>query len=222
MGHYDKLKTEITVLGRDTEEWSVLEEYVKNTHAATHTQYSLEIQDIFKVNRKGEDKRFKPFKKLPNRKLLWHGSRTTNYAGILSQGLRIAPPEAPVTGYMFGKGVYFADMVSKSANYCNTTRSNNTGLLLLCDVALGEMYERTAADYIEKLPKGKHSCKGVCKTTPGPSETTEIDGAQVPYGKGVKQSDVPKTDLLYNEYIVYDVGQVNCKYLLKLKFNYKF
>jgi hypothetical protein len=32
------------------------------------------------------------------------------YTGILSQGLRIAPPEAPVTGYMFGKGVYFADV----------------------------------------------------------------------------------------------------------------
>ena len=62
--------------------------------------------------------RFKPFKKLHNRMLLWHGSRTTNYAGILSQGLKIAPPEAPVTGYMFGKGIYFADMVSKSANYC--------------------------------------------------------------------------------------------------------
>lgn len=42
--------------------------------------------------------------------LLWHGSRTTNFAGILSQGLRIAPPEAPVNGYMFGKGVYFADV----------------------------------------------------------------------------------------------------------------
>ena len=41
---------------------------------------------------------------------------------ITFQGLRIAPPEAPVTGYMFGKGIYFADMVSKSANYCNTTR----------------------------------------------------------------------------------------------------
>jgi hypothetical protein len=39
------------------------------------------------------------------------------FAGILSQGLRIAPPEAPSIGYMFGKGVYFADMVSKSANY---------------------------------------------------------------------------------------------------------
>jgi hypothetical protein len=28
------------------------------------------------------------------------GSRLTNFIGILSQGLRIAPPEAPVTGYM--------------------------------------------------------------------------------------------------------------------------
>jgi hypothetical protein len=34
-----------------------------------------------------------------------------------SSGLRIAPPEAPVTSYMFGKGVYFTDMFSKSANY---------------------------------------------------------------------------------------------------------
>ena len=52
-----------------------------------------------------------PFnEKLKNRKLLFHGSRISNMCGILSQGLRIAPPEAPVTGYMFGKGVYFADM----------------------------------------------------------------------------------------------------------------
>jgi poly [ADP-ribose] polymerase len=54
--------------------------------------------------------------------LLWHGSRLTNFVGILSQGLRIAPPEAPVTGYMFGKGVYFADMVTKSANYCFSSK----------------------------------------------------------------------------------------------------
>eukprot|EP00961_Rhodomonas_salina_P285641 3860090-Rhodomonas_salina.1 len=42
---------------------------------------------------------------------------TDLWARWYHQGLRIAPPEAPVTGYMFGKGVYFADMVSKSANY---------------------------------------------------------------------------------------------------------
>lgn len=62
---------------------------------------------------------------------------------------------------MFGKGVYFADMVSKSANYCFTSSANPTGLLLLCDVALGDMYEKTGSEYIEKLPAGKHSTKGI-------------------------------------------------------------
>jgi len=99
----------------------------------------LEIEDVFKVQRNGEDKRYKPFSKLGNKKLLWHGSRLTNMAGIMSQGLKIAPPEAPVTGYMFGKGIYFADMVSKSANYCYTSPANSRGFLLLCEVALGKM-----------------------------------------------------------------------------------
>ena len=37
---------------------------------------------------------------------------------------------------LFGKGVYFADMVSKSANYCVTSKTNPTGLMPICDVAL--------------------------------------------------------------------------------------
>lgn len=53
------------------------------------------------MDRSGEGAAYAPFKSsLPNKQLLWHGSRTSNYVGILSQGLRIAPPEAPVTGYM--------------------------------------------------------------------------------------------------------------------------
>lgn len=40
------------------------------------------------------------------------------------------------SGYFqqFGKGIYFADMSSKSANYCFATHSRNTGLLMLCEV----------------------------------------------------------------------------------------
>lgn len=56
----------------------------------------LKLSQVFKIEREGERQRYKPFKQLHNRQLLWHGSRTTNFAGILSQGLRIAPPEAPV------------------------------------------------------------------------------------------------------------------------------
>ncbi|CAF4404030.1 unnamed protein product, partial [Adineta steineri] len=95
---------------------------------------------------------------------------TTNFAGILSQGLRIAPPEAPMTGYMFGKGLYFADMVSKSANYCFTTRESTEGLLLLCEVALGKMYECYQATSLsaDKLPQDKQSTKGCGQTIPDP------------------------------------------------------
>lgn len=117
--------------------------------------------------------------------LLWHGSRLTNYVGILSQGLRIAPPEAPVTGYMFGKGVYFSDMVSKSANYCFTTKTNNTGIMLLCEVALGEMNEKFAADYYAaNLPNGKLSTKGVGKTAPSASSYVKYEDTTIPIGKG--------------------------------------
>lgn len=220
--YYKQLRTEIDVLDKNSDEFTIISEYLKNTHAATHSSYELILEDVFVVKREGEEKRFKPFKKLHNRKLLWHGSRTTNFAGILSQGLRIAPPEAPVTGYMFGKGIYFADMVSKSANYCCTNATAPTGLLLLCDVALGNMFERSGADYITKLPKGKHSCKGVGRTHPDPADVKKIEDVEVPLGKGVPAPGTDRNSLLYNEYIVYDVAQVHIKYLLKTTFKYKY
>jgi hypothetical protein len=67
--------------------------------------------------------------------LLWHGSRIANFVGILSQGLRIAPPEAPVSGYLFGKGIYLADMIDKSASYCRS-HGSDTALCLLVEVAI--------------------------------------------------------------------------------------
>ncbi|XP_061668275.1 poly [ADP-ribose] polymerase 1 [Syngnathoides biaculeatus] len=217
--NYEKLKTDIHVVDKDTQEAEIIMQYVKNTHAATHNTYTLEVQEIFKINREGERQRFQPFEELHNHQLLWHGSRATNYAGILSQGLRIAPPEAPVTGYMFGKGVYFADMVSKSANYCHTSHSDPVGLLLLAEVALGNMHELKKASHITKLPKGKHSVKGLGRTAPESSATTTLDGVEVPLGKGAN-TNIDDTSLLYNEYIVYDVAQINLKYLLKIKFIY--
>ncbi len=59
------------------------------------------ISQVYKLNRHGESSKYKQFKTFDNRLLLWHGSRTTNYAGILSQGLRIAPSEAPSVCTMF-------------------------------------------------------------------------------------------------------------------------
>jgi len=215
--HYEQLKTHREPLDKNSHEL-----LTQNTHASTHSSYELEIIDIFKVARHGEARRYKPFKKLHNRKLLWHGSRLTNFAGILSHGLKIAPPEAPPTGYMFGKGIYFADMVSKSANYCFTSQQNSTGLMLLSEVALGDMMECTAAKYVTQLPKSKHSCYGRGRTMPDPRESLiRDDGVEIPLGKPLTNNNL-NTSLLYNEFIIYDIAQVNVQYLFRLEFKYKY
>lgn len=66
------------------------------THGHTHSYYTLEVEDIYALDREGEAERARAYEKLHNRQLLWHGSRLTNWCGILSQGLRIAPPEVRV------------------------------------------------------------------------------------------------------------------------------
>ena len=72
-----------------------------------------------------------------DRRLLWHGSRTTQFGGILCQGLRVPPPEAPKSAYKLGKGIYLGDMSSNSAKDCAAHASGGIGLLLLCEAELG-------------------------------------------------------------------------------------
>ena len=152
--------------------------------------------------------------------MLWHGSRLTNFVGIISQGLRIAPPEAPVSGYLFGKGVYFADMIAKSAAYCRASTSNNTAMILLCEVACGNPNKKQYFDCNSaKLPKGKHCTKGMGRYHPDPKNEVVYDDVTVPMGPPHKGSDGEKRGISYNEWIVYNTSQIKMKYLLKCKFN---
>ncbi|XP_056334691.1 poly [ADP-ribose] polymerase 2 [Danio aesculapii] len=218
---YHSLNCQLQPLDSDSKEYKVIETYLKSTHAPTHTDYTMTILDVFAVEREGEKDSFNS--ELQNRMLLWHGSRLTNWVGILSQGLRVAPAEAPVTGYMFGKGIYFADMSSKSANYCFASQKNNQGLLLLSEVALGDSNELLDADYnADQLPSGKHSTKGLGQTAPDPKKSVALNGVTVPMGPSVKTGVGQKGgySLLYNEYIVYNPAQIQMKYLLRVQFNF--
>uniref|UniRef100_A0A0D3GQ13 Poly [ADP-ribose] polymerase n=1 Tax=Oryza barthii TaxID=65489 RepID=A0A0D3GQ13_9ORYZ len=205
---YKKLRCAISPLPHDCEDYKL--------------EWSLELEEVFSLDRDGEFNKYSRYKNnLHNKMLLWHGSRLTNYVGILSQGLRIAPPEAPVTGYMFGKGLYFADLVSKSAQYCYVDRKNPVGLMLLSEVALGDMYELKKATSMDKPPRGKHSTKGLGKTVPLESEFAKWrDDVVVPCGKPVPAS-IKTSELMYNEYIVYNTSQVKMQYLLKVRFHHK-
>ncbi|XP_007438146.2 poly [ADP-ribose] polymerase 2 isoform X1 [Python bivittatus] len=216
---YRSLGCELQPLEKDGHVFQVLERYLLSTHAPTHKDYTMTLLEAFELNKESSEATFRF--DLPNRMLLWHGSRLGNWAGILSQGLRVAPPEAPVTGYMFGKGIYFADMSSKSANYCFATREKDVGLLLLSEVALGECNELLEANpEAEKLLVSKHSTKGLGKLAP--ANCVSLRGATVPLGPAT-ETGVAKSHgytLNYNEFIVYDPRQVRMKYLLKVRFNF--
>ncbi|XP_038135520.1 poly [ADP-ribose] polymerase 2 isoform X2 [Cyprinodon tularosa] len=218
---YRSLQCQLQPLDHSSHEFKLIEKYLQSTHAPTHRNYTMTLLDIFSVDRGGESDSF--LSHLHNKTLLWHGSRLTNWVGILSKGLRVAPPEAPTTGYMFGKGIYFADMSSKSANYCHTSQSNHVGFLLLCEVALGDCNELLDADYeAHNLPPGKHSTKGLGQTGPDPRNAVTLNGMTVPMGPGVKTkvSNPGGYSLLYNEFIVYNPAQTRMRYLLRIQFNY--
>ncbi|BEI80766.1 hypothetical protein CcaverHIS002_0112950 [Cutaneotrichosporon cavernicola] len=231
---------EMSVLDKESTEFKELSAYLLNSKGATHA-VNYKVEDIFRIERAGETKRFDEsiYPTIPSdRRLLWHGSRATNFGGILSQGLRIAPPEAPVSGYMVScvmfnadsslvKGIYLADMSSKSVNYCCSYLSDRTALLLLCEAELGDPLQTlTDASYTAgdtAKAGGMYSTWGQGKV--GPSKW-KCAGEAHESLKGIKMPDistppgdtkVPDAYLMYNEYITYDVNQVKLRYLFRVK-----
>lgn len=178
---YKKIKTDISLISENAPEFIKICEVVRNTHGATHNKYTLDVLNVFKIKRNREDVRSKTYKKLENHQMLWHGSRSTNFVSILSKGLRIAPKEAPSTGLMFGKGIYFADIVSKSANYSSVHLNDSTGLLLLCDVALGKTRNsRDAFNYKDLPNENEQSVKGCGEMFP--TIYSSLDGVKIASG----------------------------------------
>ena len=165
-----------------------------------------ELVDCFSIERDGEDKRFNP-KKLGNKKLLWHGSRFSNYVGIIRQGLRIAPPEAPHNGYLSGKGIYFATNINLSFGYGCPHLSNNVGIYVLAEVAVGKSgpsdgYNTTEASM---LKKGFNSTEWINESNLKTNKKVFGD-VEVPFGSSSSQA-----------YIVYNENQVKLRYLVRIK-----
>ena len=77
--NYSKLNCQIKTLEDESEEFKMIQDYLLNSANG----YKLKLLDAFKLEREGEIKKFNP-KKLGNKMLLWHGSRFSNFVGILS------------------------------------------------------------------------------------------------------------------------------------------
>lgn len=208
---YKKMNCKINPLDPKNKNYKTLCETITSCKQAG----KVSILDVFEIEREGEGKKFKG--NLGNRKLLWHGSGFSNWGGILSQGLRIAPPEAPCSGYRFGKGIYFADAIAKSIPYTRSYDSGGVCLLALCDVALGNTNNLVHSSYnAMNLPKGKHSTFGMGSIEA--SKEVDVCGAKAQMGP-FKPSSRKQTCGGYSEFIIYNVDQCVIKYLFRCKVN---
>ena len=233
---------EIEPLDKSTSEFNILKDYCVRTWPENNNA-NKKIKNIFKIQRRGEGEQFEEFKELGNRFLLYHGSRISNFMGICSQGLRVAPPEAPKTGYMFGKGVYFADMLQKSYNYWNDFNATQdwSKFMLLCEVAIGKSYKLTHAQYMDQPPAGYDSTAGLGTSGPCYSKIfTFPEGYSIPMGKYLdyeyEENTKKNVYLRHNEFIIYksdeskhpklknnrftsesNPGQIKMRYLIQIK-----
>lgn len=222
---YSKMCVDIKVV-TDVGEKTIIEQLIYGTHAPTHN-YGMEIMEIFRVS-----KEMPPttnsrawFEDLPNHRLLVHGSRMANFMGILSTGLRLPHPIQVANGSVLGRGIYFADVVTKSFNYCNVDCTNNIGFIALCEVALGDNPDLREYPHSDPLRPGQTSRFALGKTTideEGWTDLTTDDGfikdVKIPQGPLVTRKALTlNASFLYNEFVVFDTRQYRFKYIVKIK-----
>ncbi|TMW68037.1 hypothetical protein Poli38472_007709 [Pythium oligandrum] len=203
---HDALQIRVDRLSEESHEHALLLKYFFNgVRKQNPKQYR--ISNIFEVARRGESDRFesyvqsKPSLREQHSKLLWHGTSRTNLMGILADGLRIAPPEAPHHGYSYGKGLYFADVSAKSLPYCGSPyeieiqqteedkeraekrTKRQVYYMLLCDVALGTQLNVNSTSF--ERPDDVDSVLAVGQHAPDPQSAivSPMCGSQVPVGK---------------------------------------
>ncbi|KAL0236222.1 hypothetical protein GEMRC1_002804 [Eukaryota sp. GEM-RC1] len=217
---YRQLNTGLLRIDSTDHVYGLINQYVTTNHGPTHNDYHLTLIDCFKIDRPAERQRYDacPIK---NKVLLFHGSRVTNAPGILSNGLKIAPPEAPATGYMFGKGVYLANMSSKSANYCCPVQGEHgsEGTLYLVEAKLGSPAVLSDAMYMEEPLPDSDSTWGQGRVVPDESSFVYYDDVLVPIGAPVSPEKKKHLVLNYDEFIVYDTDQVLLRYVVRVKFD---
>ena len=157
--------------------------------------YAIRVRDIFEIEVPSERAAFKANTFGANQILrLTHGTNNANIRHILHErgngsGLRV--PRSYTNGWMFGPGIYFANVASKSAQYCRH-QQGHPRMMFLADVAVGNMYiTPEAMSSCNTAPQGYHSVWGK------EQHTTSWGGK-----------------LAYDEFIVYRAEQQSLRYLI--------
>ncbi|XP_035216657.1 poly [ADP-ribose] polymerase tankyrase-like isoform X2 [Stegodyphus dumicola] len=209
---YRSLGCNLKLLNEDCLEAQMILQYIHNTSLRKKPK----VQSIYSVYIPDQSEKFKSIR-LSNHMLLWHGTRLSNFLAILSRGLQVAPLGVQMQGDLFGKGIYFADMFTKSQKYCLQNNSSNTKCILLCEVALGDVQE---VNNLEVDASAKYdSVKAVGHRQPDPAMSVYWQGMTIPLGTPINALEQGNSSshhyLNFNEYVVYNSSQVCIRYLIQ-------
>ena len=115
-------------------------------------------------------------------------------------------------------------MFDKSYQYASRAyASQDSYLLLLCEVALGKSKELYQSEFVEKLDSHYHSVKGCGRRGPGYKHTvTAPNGVKIPLGKVINYNEnkpelLKQMHLQHNEYIVYNTSQIRMRYIIQVQ-----
>ena len=152
------------------------------------------VKTVYKVYIASEREAFKRVgAKLDNIWTLYHGTAAANCLSILKQGLVIPPASSShCTGRLYGDGVYGSDQSTKSLRYATGAwggKTSNRTFMFIMDMAMGKYYEPDRRSYMST----RYPVRGYNSTF-------------ARAGKGGVQN---------NEMIVYNVAQVQLKYLVE-------
>ncbi|KAK2970885.1 hypothetical protein RJ640_025083 [Escallonia rubra] len=219
---YKKLGCSISPLADNTEDYKMIVKYLEQTYEpykVGEISYGVSVDRIFAVELSAGPS-YDELKKLPNKLLLWCGTRSSNLLRHLHKGFLPSICSLPVPGYMFGKGIVCSDAAAEAVRYGFTAVDKPDGFLVLAVVSHGEqILEITLPpEDTKSLEEKKTGVKGLGRKTTEESEHfVWKDDIKVPCGRLVP-SQHEDSPLEYNEYAVYDPNQACVRFLVGVKF----
>ncbi len=188
---YEALGAKLDWLDPTESEFKEISDYVIKSQL---NRRSLKIKNLFRIRRHDEWESYA--ESIGNDRLLFHGSRISNWVGILSRGILL--PKIVVSmgvhrtdaGWL-GHGIYFGDAACTSVSYTTPGR-RKTRLMTVARVVLGKIKQYHKITYgLSKPPDGFDSCHGV------------------------RRQKKVKSEFDDDEFVIYDTNQQRLEYLVE-------
>ncbi|EXB38460.1 Poly [ADP-ribose] polymerase 3 [Morus notabilis] len=222
---YNKLDCSISALETNSDDYKMILNYLEKTYEPFKVgdiEYGISVDNIFVVQPKACPS-FEEIKKLPNKMLLWCGSRSSNMLRHLHRGFLPSVCSLPVPGYMFGRAIVCSDAAAEAARYGFTAADRPDGFLVLAVASLGNdiIEMKSAPEDTKSLEENKMGVKGLGRKKTDESEHQTWEGdIKVPCGRLIP-SEHKDSPLEYNEYAVYDPKQVLIRFLVEVRYEEK-